>query len=207
MVLIRTLVLSGGGIHDSQSCGDALEQVLRAEPGFEVTRLHDNLSILVAPGLDSFDALVLYWTRGEINDAQKNGLLNWVASGKGFIGIHSAVVTFIESPEYLAMVGGRFLEHPPIRRYQVSIVDPQHPITEGLEEFFVEDEQYVLDYDPRVQVLASALWRGSGMPVAWAKHWGLGRVFYLALGHFPDSCRGDEFRAMLTRGVRWASGL
>ena len=41
--------------------------------------------------------------------------------------------------------------------------DPEHPITKGLDEFVVEDEQYITDYDPRVHVVASALDR-SGLP-------------------------------------------
>ena len=47
------------------------------------------------------------------------------------------------------MVGGHFITHPRYREYQVSIVDSDHPITEGLVEFNVTDEQYILvDVDP-----------------------------------------------------------
>jgi len=70
--------------------------------------------------------------------------------------------------------------------------------------FFVTDEQYILDYDPRVDVLASALWKGKAMPVVWTKSWGKGRVFYLSLGHNADSAKDPNFKVLLQRGALWA---
>ena len=84
------------------------------------------------------------------------------------------------------------------------MVDSEHPITEGVTEFMVEDEQYILDYDPRVNVLCSALWQGRAMPVAWTKAWGKGRVFYLALGHNSEACQHEMFGLLLQRGAKWA---
>jgi type 1 glutamine amidotransferase len=204
MAKIRTLVLAGGQIHDFKGCGKEIREALQAAGDFDITYLEEDLNVLVPPGLEPYDLLVFYYTVGEITDAQKNGLLNWVASGKGYVGIHSAADSFRECPEYRAMVGGYFVTHPHYRDYQVSVVDPEHPITEGLVEFMVRDEQYILDYDPRVHVLASALHRGAAMPVAWTKPWGRGRVFYLALGHDAAACQHETFRLLLQRGARWA---
>ena len=102
------------------------------------------------------------------------------------------------------MVGGYFVTHPRYRDYQVSIVDSEHEITEGLDEFVVTDEQYILDYDPRNHILASALWKGAAAPVAWTKNWGEGKVFYLALGHDPSACQHEMFGTLLERGALWA---
>jgi type 1 glutamine amidotransferase len=201
---IKTLLFAGGQIHDWKGCGDAIEEALKECAEFDLTRVDDDLSALETPNLDPFDLIVFYYTVGEITDAQKNGLLSFVASGKGYAGVHSAADSFRGCPEYRAMVGGHFVTHPAFREYQVSVVDPEHPITEGLDEFMVEDEQYITDYDPRVHVLASALWKGGAMPVAWTKPWGEGRVFYLALGHNADACRHETFRLLLQRGAKWA---
>lgn len=204
MAKIKTLLFCGGEIHDGMGCGDEIQRVLEAAGDFELTRVDEDLSVLEAPGLDPYELLVFYYTIGEISDAQKNGLLNWVASGKGYVGVHSAADSFRGCPEYRAMVGGWFVTHPAYREYQVSVVDPEHPITEGLDEFVVTDEQYITDYDPRVHILASALWKGDKMPVAWTKSWGEGRVFYLALGHNPESCQDPNFATLLVRGAKWA---
>ena len=103
------------------------------------------------------------------------------------------------------MLGGSFVTHPQMRQYQVSVVDPEHPITKDMVEFFVTDEMYVTDYDHRVNILASSLWLGEKVPVAWTKSWGNGRVFYLALGHNADACRDGNFEKLLVRGSLWAA--
>ena len=204
MAKIRTMLFAGGKIHDFKGCGEALMEALTPVEELDITYVEDDLDALVAPGLDPYDLIVFYHTVGEITDAQKNGLLNFVASGKGYVGVHSAADSFRECPEYRAMVGGHFVTHPHFRRYQVSVVDSQHPLTKDLVEFDVEDEQYILDYDPRVHVLCSALYKGAAMPAAWTKSWGKGRVFYLALGHNPDACRNETFKVLLQRGALWA---
>ena len=201
---INTLVFAGGAVHDWEGCSEAIIAELSQRDEFEITKVEEDLDALVAPNLDPYDLVVFYYTIGEISDAQKNGLLNHIASGKGYVGVHSAADSFRECPEYRAMVGGYFVTHPHYRDYQVSIVDPEHPITEGLDETVVTDEQYILDYDPRNHVLASALWQGDAMPVAWTKSWGDGRVFYLALGHDAKACEHDIFGTLLQRGALWA---
>lgn len=205
MEKIKTLLFTGGEIHDFKGCGAAIYDALTITGEFDITRVENDMAVLVAPHLDPYDLVVFFYTVGEITDAQKNGLLNYVASGRGFVGIHSAADSFRECPEYRAMVGGYFVTHPHFRDYQVSVVDPEHPITQGLVEFMVKDEQYILDYDPRVHVLCSALYKGLSMPVAWTKGWGKGRVFYLALGHNPEACGHEMFRLLLTRGANWAA--
>ncbi len=207
MSALRTLLFAGGEIHDFASIAPILHAILSASDDFDVTRVDEDLSVLEAPGLDPYDLLVFYYTTGAITDAQKNGLLNWVASGKGFVGIHSGgTCCFMDCPEFLAMVGGKFYTHPPYRRFPVQVVDPEHPITAGLDEFEAEDELYCIDYDPRVTVLASAMYRGAAMPVCWTKPWGEGRVFYLSLGHDAASCRVPAFGQLLTNGALWAGG-
>ncbi|NOY82852.1 MAG: ThuA domain-containing protein [Kiritimatiellaeota bacterium] len=201
---INTLVLSGGTIHDFRGCGQSIRAALREDDRFAVTYVEEDLSVFDPPGLEPFDLVVLYYTRGEVTDTRKNGLLNWLAAGKGFVGIHAAVGAFRNSPEYRAMIGGCFMMHPPVREYQVSVVDPEHPITKGIVEFMVKDEQFIIDHDRRANVLCTALHRGEARPVAWTKSWGEGRVFYLALGHTPEACRHEMFKALLQRGADWA---
>ena len=205
MAGIKTLLLTGGEIHDWMACGYEIERTFRESGRFDVTRVNDDLAILESPKLKSFKLIVLYWTRGVLTDSQKSGLLNWIASGKGFAGIHSATASFRECPEYRCMLGGFFVTHPQPRQYQVSVVAPDHPITKAMVEFLVTDEMYVTDYDPRVNVLAWSLWKGEKVPVVWTKPWGNGRVFYLALGHDAEACRDESFVSLLVRGSLWAA--
>jgi type 1 glutamine amidotransferase len=95
---IKTFLFAGGEIHDWQACGDAIEAALQEAGQFDITRVNEDLDALIAPNLDPYEVVVFYYTIGEINDAQKNGLLNYVASGKGYVGVHSAGDSFRGCP-------------------------------------------------------------------------------------------------------------
>ena len=48
-----------------------------------------------------------------MDDQQKADFLSFIHDdGKGFIGVHSATITFTKWPEYGEMMGGYFDEHP-----------------------------------------------------------------------------------------------
>ena len=58
---------------------------------------------------------MLFYTGGtlEMDDQQKADFLSFIHDdGKGFIGVHSATITFTKWPEYGEMIGGYFDEHP-----------------------------------------------------------------------------------------------
>jgi len=202
---IKTLLFAGGEIHDFKGVGKELEKILKADGSFELTKVENDLSVLEK--LDDYDLIVFFYTVGQVSDAQRNGLSNFLRAGGGFVGIHSAADSFRDDPAYRCMIGGFFVTHPRYRSYQVSVTDPEHPITKNLDEFMVKDEQYILDYDPRVNVLCTALYQGKAVPVAWTKPWGKGRIFYLALGHDAAACRNESFKTLLLRGSKWAAGM
>jgi type 1 glutamine amidotransferase len=67
-----------------------------------------------AKNLNDFDA-VLFFTGGdlEMDAQQKADFISFIHDdGKGFIGVHSAAITFIDWPEYGDMIGGYYDEHP-----------------------------------------------------------------------------------------------
>jgi len=67
-----------------------------------------------AKNLNDFDA-VLFYTGGtlEMDDQKKADFASFVHDdGKGFIGIHSAAITFTQWPAYGEMIGGYYDEHP-----------------------------------------------------------------------------------------------
>ncbi len=67
-----------------------------------------------AKNLDAFDAVV-FFTDGnlDMDESQKADLLAFIErDGKGFIGIHSATITFVSWPEYGKMIGGYYDGHP-----------------------------------------------------------------------------------------------
>src|SRR6266700_3682524 len=107
--------------HESVSHALATVERLGRESGLWDTTIRTDTEALTkkkleynAKNLNDFDA-VLFFTGGELEmDAQqKADFLAFVHDdGKGFIGVHSATITFTAWPEYGEMIGGYFDEHP-----------------------------------------------------------------------------------------------
>lgn len=214
----KILLFGGGGGHDYKTICPVLQESSATGGGFTVDYVAEDYEAFRAERLAPYDAIVLYHTGNQLPLESKRGLVEGVAAGKGFVGIHAAADSFGNSPEYRAMVGGNFREHPFVREYIVSLADTGHPVTRGMAgytakdwerwpvyEFRVRDEQYLLDYDSRVHLLATTVFKGRLWPVAWAKTWGKGRVCYLALGHDLEACRNRFFQQFMINAIRWTS--
>jgi type 1 glutamine amidotransferase len=99
-----------------------------------------------AKNLDDFDAVVFY-TGGtvEMDASQQADFLSFVHDdGKGFIGIHSATITFTKWPAYGEMIGGYFDEHPwGTFDAPVIVEDPAFPgMKQWPSAFTIKDEIY-----------------------------------------------------------------
>jgi type 1 glutamine amidotransferase len=191
---------------------------LLAEAGVETTvsgiyhpdgkeECHGDYSALNADNLANFDLLVLFTTgRGQGEDV--DAVLDFVRGGKALIGIHCAVDSFQDRPDYLAAMGGEFRTHPAPLDVAVEIVDNKHPVTAGVTDFIAFDELYLFkEYDPsRVHLLAqtNSYDDGAPIPVAWVREEGKGKIFYLSLGHMPTVWSLTLWRLFMLNGVKWA---
>ena len=207
----RVLLISGGWDgHQPEVISDYLEsQLLR---GYEVTRSHE-LDLFTSDALKEFDLLIPVWTFGSLSGLQESALLESVAAGLGYLGLHGNASAFLSSRLHKFMLGGQFVDHPggDEVRYTVRFRTGD-PIVRGLDDVEVVSEQYYLLVDPAVSVLATTEinggprpWlAGTEMPVAWKRTWGRGKVFYCALGHSVDTLRPDAVTTMLGRAIDWA---
>ncbi|MBL8888827.1 MAG: ThuA domain-containing protein [Planctomycetaceae bacterium] len=203
---IKTLLLTGGPIHNAKDIGDIVQKMLEESGRFEVTRVHEDLDALLPERIAPYKLVVFFWTLGDLTDQQRKGLLDHIAAGNGFTTFHSGADSFRTDEKYREMVGGYFVTHPAYRTYQVSVTNVESPITKGIVEFMITDEQYILNYDPNVNVLANSLHEGKLMPVVWTKPYGEGRVFYSALGHDTKAAEQEMFKTLLLRGALWSVG-
>ena len=178
-----------------------------------------------AKNLDAYDAVV-FFTDGDLDmDAsQKADLLTFIREdGKGFIGIHSAAITFPSWPEYGQMLGGYFDGHP-WGQFNAPLVveDAKFPGMENFPATFaLFDEVYQLQGYSRqhVRVLLSLdaskldLTRKGvkradhDFAVIWAKNYGKGRVLYNGLGHVPAVWERPDLQKMWLEMVQWSMGL
>lgn len=165
-------------------------------------------SAIQADNLKQYDLLVLYTTGAEHHGADVRALIDFVESGKSLVGIHNATDSFTKDPEFVALIGGRFRTHPAPLDIATEIVDKAHPITQGVGDFTLNDELYLFaDYDPaRVHLLAQTRsYPDDGpIPVSWTREQGAGRVFYISLGHRPETFANPNFLTFFKNGVEWA---
>jgi type 1 glutamine amidotransferase len=206
------ITATAGFRHDSIAAAREVMLSLASSTGaFTVTQTED-LSTLSASGLTSFDVVFFALTSGELalSDAQKAAILAFVNGGKGFLGVHSATDTLYSWPDYGRLVGAYFKEHPWTQPATVLVEDGSHPATEGLGgQFSLTEEFYTFQENPRprVQVLLRldpvSVGATGDFPLAWSHTFGSGRVYYNALGHFPETWRDARFQQQLTGAIRW----
>ena len=180
---------------------------------------------LNAKNLNDFDA-VLFFTGGELEmDAQQRAdFLSFIHDdGKGFVGVHSATITFTSWPEYGEMIGGYFDEHPwGTFDAPILVEDPAFPgMGQWPRSFVLRDEIYqIKDYsrdklrvlmrlDPaKLDLKNKNVHRTDGdFAVAWAKSYGKGRVFYSSLGHVVENWDNPAVQKMYSEAIQWALGL
>jgi uncharacterized protein len=150
----------------------------------------------------------------------------WLEAGGHWLGLHGTSGGLAErvegsrqrrtvKTEHHALLGSRFLTHPPICKIRVEVSDADHPLTRGLgRSFEVEDEPYFIelqdpgstrilltaDYGPSATSPAigtlyasdtSLQADGRTRVLGYTRQVGKGGVAYIALGH----CHNPAIRA------------
>jgi type 1 glutamine amidotransferase len=164
---------------------------------------------LTAARLRTAAAVVILDTTGDppLARGADRAVLRFVRRGGGLVVLHAASNGFTRWGAWGALIGGRFVTHPPLREDVVRIA--ADPVTRGVpRRFAVQDEFYVFDRDPRrdgARVLAR-LGSHDRRPLAWRRREGRGRVFHDALGH-PGAAwaDGDPRLALVRAGLRWTT--
>ncbi len=208
------IVWGGWPGHEPKQCIDIFIPWLK-ENGYSV-EVQDTLdAYLNRENMANLSLIVQAWTQGTITQEQEKGLLAAVKSGVGIAGWHGGMGdAFRDNVEYQFMVGGQWVAHPGnIIDYEVKILDHDDPVTRGLHDFKMHSEQYFMQVDPSIKVLATttftgenAPWiQGTTMPVVWKKMYGKGRVFYTSLGHVASDFDVPEAKEIVKRGMLWAS--
>ena len=173
----------------------------------------------------------------------EQALLKYLRRGGGLVIFHAANNAFLNWPEYQEMVGLLWREpkfgpglivngrgrvetipagegpkpgHGPRHDFQMEILDPQHPITQGLPVKWLHPSEQLThgQHGPAegLKVLTYAYSKDSkrNEPMDWIRRYGRGRVYTTMLGHTwlnepnPNyDCAG--FQTLVARGMEWAA--
>lgn len=240
---LRAWLVCGGRWHDFDFARLELLKLLAELPEIE-TRVSADYEACDA--LADTDLLVTYTCDVRPDPGQERALLDYLEGGGRWLALHgtNSVLDFLEDgrvaiPEagraLQRALGSRFLAHPPIGRFQVENLRPEHPLVAGVADFEVEDELYLSSLEPGIEVLLATRYTGKApgfvheewpedepRPVMYLHPVGRGQVLYLTLGHcrgpydmrplidvYPrtERCAWDEpiYHELLRRGLRWAA--
>ena len=212
---VLMLTTTAGFRHDSIPTARQVMATLSATTRVFDVKATEDLVDISATSLANYDVLFFALTSGELplTADQRAAIVTFVSSGHGFVGVHSASDTLHGWPEYGALVGAFFKEHPWTQQGTVIVEDPSHPATEGLGDRFTLTEEFYTFIEnprPRVHVLlrldAASVGASGDYPLAWSHSFGSGRAYYNALGHFSETWADPRFQRQLVGAIRWAAG-
>jgi type 1 glutamine amidotransferase len=223
--------------HDSTSHALAVIERLGYESGAYDTYIRTDSNIISktpkmtdgkpasgGPSLANVDAIFFLGHREiQLDDLQKAALLSFVKDeGKGFVAAHTALTAFESWPEFGEMIGARYDGHPWNTAAGTIInEDPAFPATKMLapnltmtDEFYQPKEfsrdklRVLLRLDVSKMPPNPDNHRVDGdFPLAWAKMYGKGRVFYASFAHAASLWDNPDVYRMYFEALKWALGM
>jgi type 1 glutamine amidotransferase len=185
-------------------------------------------SLFTAEKLAEFDGFIFY-TTGDLTTAGtdkqpampadgKQVLLDAVAGGKAFIGVHCASDTFHSKGDaidpYIAMLGGEFITHGKEQVGTSKVLDTKFPGA-AAKDFTFNEEWYSLKnfakdlhviLEQQTDGMTGDMYKRPPYPSTWARNHGKGKVFYTSMGHREDVWTNPIFMDLLLGGISWATG-
>jgi type 1 glutamine amidotransferase len=212
----------------------AIEQMGKMTGAYEAV-FNDDIEMFRPANIRQFDAICFNNTVGVLFDDPelRASLLGFVEGGKGFVGIHDAIATFVQYPKYDQwpefgrMLGGTENGGHPWNGEPMTmkVEDPANPINAafGGKDFQIADQAFQLQ-EPvlrdRLHVLLRIDPEKTGparrilpvrkadmdFPMSWIRRHGKGRVFYTGLGHGADVFTNPQMLQHVLAGIQYALG-
>ena len=241
---VNVALVVGGRYHDMDFARLELLKLLGEQERYR-TRVFESYSDIDA--IVAADALLTYTVDVVPDEAAAARLRDWVSAGHRWFALHgtNSILKWSKpdkawqaprtAPLFMQTLGSQFLSHPPIAPYRVEVTAPEHPLVEGIDAFDADDELYLSELHPPLEVLLHTHWSGetplfvdrdwrepAARPIMYIKRTGDGEVLYLTLGHargrydmqplmeeYPDIERGSwktpAFYELLRRGIAWSA--
>jgi type 1 glutamine amidotransferase len=208
---ILLLCVGDNQYHDHDKIGLELKKNVSIKD-FNVF-LTDDFNLLLPENIKKYDTVVSYSvgaaTSNEnissLMNSVKGAELNYKGSPVGFVGIHGATTSFQDNEEYKKMIGASFVSHPDIGPVYNFKVNKDHAITKNIDDFQLQDELYLFNIHSEFNTLISCNYENIERPIAWYKHYGKGRIFYLALGHGIEQINNPILKELIINGINWTS--
>lgn len=222
---INAVLVVGGKWHDFDYARLELLKLFASDDRVrvQVSSDYENVGLLV-----DADVLVTYTCDVRPSFGAQTAIRDWVSSGGRMFALH-ATNSAIDGPDafgpdfetpdampiFSDVLGSRFLSHPAIEPYPVTVSSgaENDPLVAGIGTFHANDELYLCEMRADVEPLLETRWTGTTEGFA-TSHWpdddprvvmyrrplGSGCVLYFTLGH----CRSHwDMKHAPFHGMRW----
>ena len=220
----KILVLYGDIWHSKEVVRTGLSYL--AEFYDQMTFVEDAKDMLTAADLAEYDLIICckgnnltegnsaHWFEEGVNELTPKDLETYVKRGGGYLAVHAGN-SFFEIPEdehlnkpakeYINFVGNYFITHPARCPVNYHILDTDHPVTAGVEDFCERDEHYQIGMtaDDALILMESTSADGEKMPAAYVREIGAGRLCSLMPGHILSVWQNPQFQKLLNNAIKW----
>jgi type 1 glutamine amidotransferase len=219
--MINVLILSGKNNHNWELTTPAIQNTLEESGRFKVM-VTNNPENFNPDHLCQYDVIISNWnswpdvTGHRWQTDLEQAFLNFVKGGKGFVVIHAGSSALQDWPEFQQIAGGTWelgiTGHGPVHTFKVSINDQNHPVMDGLKDFYIKDELWHrTKFHQDIHVIGSAYsspekkGTGENEPVVVTTRYGEGRGYYCVLGHNEATMKNKAWKTLILRGTEWAA--
>lgn len=176
----------------------------------------ESADVFTPENLKQYAAVVFLCTTGNVlNEGQQKAFEDFIHSGGGYVGLHSAADTEYDWPWFGGLNGAYFKSHPRQQEAVFNIVDSTNIATAHLPTVWKRfDELYNFKWigtDLHVLItIDESSYNGGGNgddhPMAWYHEYDGGRGFYTALGHDNKSWEDPLYVQHVLGGINYAMG-
>jgi uncharacterized protein len=203
---LHVAVLTGGHAYDVPN----FHKLFRSLPGLDVyIQSVEDFVFTPEAVRDWYDVVVSYHmlTQGP-EGPFKTALEHLGTTEQGLVVLHHALLAYPAWPFWSELVGiaNRKFWFYEGRHVKVQVVNPQHPITRGLQSWEMVDETYTMaDAGDGSEILLKVDLPKSMKTIGWTRHFRKARVFCLQSGHDNRTWVNAHFREVLRRGILWTA--
>ncbi len=202
---------------------------LGKQHGFDVT-VSDTPVVFNDSTLQRYKAIIFANTNNDVFESEEQRLAfrKYIEAGGGFVGIHSVMGTERRWKWFKQMIGGTFNMHAHFQRYEVDVLDANHPSMQGLPLKWIKEDECYFEKEiyPGIHTLAvqntntvtgadssetAAIITARGSfgdlyPAVWWQHFDGGTSWITTLGHDKKDYSDPVYINHLLKGILFVAG-
>ncbi len=210
----RVLVVTGGHAYDTTAFADLFRSMEQVR--FDTLSQPHATGLLSSAYIGHYDVLVFY---DYVPDAPLKDTTIYTRlafRGMPMLFLHHALCSFQDWSGFRDLTGGHYViegsgdpdvspsEYTHDLDIPVHVVDRNHPVTEGMEDFMIHDEGYRhLQMSDGITPLLTTDHPECDTPLGWVNHCGKSTVVYLMPGHDRQAYAHPSFRQLIRQSLLW----